>query len=551
MDTTLSTNNCYFDYYIDRFNKPTNPEYVMLIPKGRRLFWNLKFNYPGKYNLRIQLYIPSNQSNLKKKSIAAGFWTSGETKISERYNAKEIYNNDISQPLVWYDMGSYDVTKIGVKCFYIEKLRSKKTFGISKICFEYCENGTEQSDEVKKHTMTLHDKIMKELYAYYSEHKMLEEVQETNHPEESENFNTAQKNYDVSTTKQINISSNNIIHNHDIPKTNLDSNDDVINSVFEEDNTEKPIVQNDFKLQDYEPNTTHIYKEDDYVKAVPIETSSKLNMGNLLPKGVKFMIEEIVPENDEEKEKMYHAKPAFLFTTASEVINEIGGLYREMKVTKHVHFTLYTMSFPGVFVNMVYDDSNGYISFEVGKSDEKCSLIDKNPKSSVKAINNVQIAYPHHFKEGVNYKIFIRTKTMILSEKEHTVYYLYFGVVKNSKWTFVGAIARPGKHNANSLCSSIENVGNLNGHLYMRKLVTGNTWIFDKDKNSTLINNMTFINQDPNNSNAKIYKHNRIELQIGGKYGGVTKNLKEEFSLTTTGKECAPVVPWESVDTFN
>jgi hypothetical protein len=556
MDTTLSTQNSYFDYYVDRSEKPANPDYVMLTPKGRRLFWNLKFNYPGRYNLRIQLYMPSNLSKLNHKSIAAGFWTSGETKLSERYNVKEINNNDTSQPLVWYDMGSYNITKVGVKCFYIEKLRAGKSFGVSKICFEYCQDGTEEfnseeSDEVKKHTITLHDKIMKELYTYYREHKMLEEVEETNQPEEYENVDIVQKDAGVNTAKPISISSDDVIYEHAIPEKDLGLDSDDDNSVFEENTTEKSVTQNDFKLQDYDPNITQIYKEDDYVKAEPVKTLSKLDMSNLLPKGVKFMIEEVIPKNDEEREMMYHAKPAFLFTKAGETIDEIGGVYREMKVTKHVHFTLYTMSFPGVFVNMVYDDSNGYISFEVGKPDEKCSLIDNNPKSSVKAANKIQITCPYQFKEGVNYKIFIRTKTLMLSEKEHTVYYLYFGIAKNSKWNFVGAVARPGKHNADSLCSSIENVGNFNGHLYTRKLATGNTWVFDKNKKSTLINSMTFVNQDPNNSDVRTYKHNRIELQIGGKYGGVTKNLKQEFLVTVTTKDKTPIVPWESVDTFN
>jgi hypothetical protein len=563
MDTTLSTKNSYFDYYIDRSDKPDNQDYTMLTPKGRRLFWNLKFNYPGKYNLRIQLYMPSNLSKLKKKSVAAGFWTSGETKLSERCNVKEINNNDTTQPLFWYDIGSYDVTKVGVKCFYIEKLRSGNPFGISKICFEYCEDGTEEfdneeSDELKKHTMTLHDKIMKELYTYYNEHDMLEEVEETNQVvelNEFENIDTTQKVVNVNTETPISISSSNDIRHEDSnseEKMGLDSNDDVVNSVFKEDAPQKTIVKNnDFKLQDYEPDTKHIYKKNNYVKPEPVNTSSKLDMGNLLPKGLKFMIDEIVPNNEEERETMYHAKPAFLFTKADETIDEIGGVYREMKVTKHVHFTLYTMSFPGVFANMVYDESNGYISFEIGKPDEKCSLIDNNPKSSVTATNNIQITYPYQFKEGINYKVFIRTKTMMLYETEHTVYYLYFGIAKNSKWNFVGAVARPGKHNPNSVSSSIENVGTFNGHLYTRKLVTGNTWVFDKCKNSTLINSMTFVSQDPNNSYVQIYKNNRIELQIGGRYGGDYKDLKQEFLLSITGKKHVPTVPWDSVDTFN
>ena len=131
---------------------------------------------------------------------------------------------------------------------------------------------------------------------------------------------------------------------------------------------------------------------------------------------------------------------------------------------------------------------------------------------------------------------------------EQTVYYCYFGPKKSSGWRYVGAIAKPGKVDETILGSSIENIGNYNGHLYERKLATGNTWVFDINKNGMYINNMTYATKDPNNSLIARYKDNRIEMQIGARFGGLMKESKEDVKFIVTGKEKKPAVPWNSVD---
>jgi hypothetical protein len=526
MDTTLTTKNCYFDHHIDRTFKPPNQEHVLLEPKGRRLFWNLKFNYPGIYNLRIQFYLPNKVSKIPKKTIEVGIWCSNESKELVRYNRKSINVNDPTQRYVWFDMGSYNIQKVGVKQFYLERLKSGKPFGISKICLEYCESSEEDFEEnldanhnyehkylelnkeINEKLKGFHQKLMEELNTYYEENGIV--VEEKEKPK--------------------------IL----VPEVELDLSDI--------DSSEVVDISDNFKLDDYKSGITNMYVEDKYSNLETVPESSKINLKSLLPEGITHMVEEVVPKNEEERKIMYHAEPAYVFIHSPVEMEEIGGIYREIKITKHEYYTYYTVGFSGGHIGFVLDGKKGYIKMELDASSDICSIIDKHPASIVSENGKVNVRYPHEFKTNTNYKLFIRTKLMTLVGQLHTVYYCYFEQANKKGWKLVGAIAKIGTHTLETVSSSIENVDCVNGHLYTRKLQIRNTWLFDKNRNGTLVQDVTFISKDPNNSNITVGKNNTLELQIGGRVSDDNKQSSQDVSLVVTGREKIPKIPWESVE---
>lgn len=490
MDTTLSTRNCYFDYGIDRKQKPTSGDYTMLEKDNRKMFWNLKFNYPGTYNLRIQLHMPEKLNVLPSGTLEAGVWGPGEVKQSTRTNLHPIHNNDASHRLVWFNMGTFKIDNPGLKFFFVGKSRPAHSmkhgpaFGVANICFEYHESGNEE---------------------YGSP------------PEELE--------FDDTETGE------------------LETATDIVDELH--------AAEMDPELENYEAKPHNIYVKDTFARHdAPLKERAQPR--HILPKGIVKMIEEVVPHTDEEKTALYHAEPAFLFTQTPSSIGTVGGLYRELKVTKHAPYTYYALKFSSGHVGLVLDGDNGYIKLEIeqdGDSGQKCTVIDKHPSSGEDEDDDrVCINYTYKFKQGINYKLFIRIKYMKISGIEQTVYYCYFGPKKSSGWRFVGAIAKPGKVDETVLGSSIENIGNYNGHLYERKLATGNTWVFDTNKNGLYVNNMTYATKDPNNSLITRYKDDRVEMQIGARYGGLMKESKEDVKFIITGKERKPSVPWDSVE---
>lgn len=484
MDTTLNTKNCYFDYRIDRKSKPTTTDFSLMEMKDRKLFWNLKFNYPGKFNLRVQLHMPEELNELSKNSIEAGIWGPGEKKLNPRTNLHPIHNNDSSHRLVWFNMGTFNIANAGLKYFYIAKLKSGHPFGIAKVCFEYIESGNEEY-EVPTDELVFDD------------------------------------------TETGTIEGSHI---------NLSEMDD---------------VELDFDLNNFEAKPDNVYVKDTFARHEGPLVDHE-HPRNLLPKGISKMIEEVVPHNEPEREALYHAEPAFLLTLTPSTINEVGGLYREMRVTKHEPYSYYTLRFSGGHVGMVYDGDKGYLKLEVEQdpnSEQKCTVMDKNPNSGIEESDEkVVINFTHNFKPDVNYKIFIRIKYMQIAGVEQTVYYCYFARKKDSNWRYVGGIAKPGKIPETILGSSIENIGSVNGHLYERRLATGNTWIFDTNKYGLYVNEMTYVAKDPNNSIIMPYKDNRVEMQIGGRYGGIMMEQKDDFKFIVTGKEKTPKVPWDSVE---
>lgn len=584
METSFNTQNSYFDHRIDRLFKPPNQEYVMLIPKGRKLFWHLKFNYPGLYNLRIQLYMPKNNNRLYSKSIESGFWTPGEIKKHNRHNLHDIYVNDKSQRLVWFDMGSFNIETPGAKQFYIEKLRSGKPFGVAKICFEYCDNVENINSKLQPHVKdinkkmkTYHDKLMEELNVYYKDHNMLTHCDDTNN-----NTTNDESDY-VNVDETLDDDYVDTVEDSSIEISNVDSTDETSNNlnvnetVKDETSTIEPVIENikvetvdasdvnknqpvinipkpphhHINVKSFESGIHNIYMDEKYDVESNNTQKENVKVSSLLPCGVTGMIEEIVPVDEFERKELYHAKPAFLLSQSPENIEEIGGIYRELKVMKHEQYTYYTVSFSGGHVGLVLDGKHGYIKMELESSPDICSVIDKHPNAVTTENGKVNVVLPYHFKEGTKYKIFIRTKHIALAKKIHTVYYCYFEHTKTKKWRFLGAIAKPGEHELKTVNTSIENIDSINGHLYTRKLRIGNTWVFDKDKHGKLISNMTFIAKDPSNSTVFLTNNNRIELQIGGKVAGDTKESKTEFEITGHETTKIPNVPWESIDHYD
>lgn len=539
MDTTLSTKNCYFDHHIDRTFKPTNKDLVLLESKGRRLYWNLKFNYPGKYNLRIQLYLPPHVSKIYKKTIETGIWSNNEVKELVRNNRRDIVVNDITQRYIWFDMGTYDIQKVGIKQFYLEKCKSGKSFGVAKICFEYCESPDEDFEdetkpinnsdlnsnkymqlnkEIGQKIHSFHDNLMNELNTYYKQNNMI--------PLDN-----------TCTDETIPINKIEIVNDDIIKET-----DDIISM------SELVDLTDDFSLSNYEFGVNNMYDEDKYYNLETISSPDKVHIKSLLPPGISYMIDEIVPTTDMEIKSMYHAEPALIIMQLSDDTKDIAGIYRELKVIKHEHYTYYTIGFSGGHIGIVLDGKKGYINMELDASSNICSILDKHPKSCVIKNGKVSIQFPYNFKENVKYKFFIKTKDMNLVGKQHTCYYCYFEQSNKKGWNLVGIIAKIGIHTLNTISSSIENIGCINGHLYTRKLQISNTWKFDKNRMGQFISDTSFIAKDPNNSKFTLCKNNVLEIQIGGRVANIDKQSTQDITMILNEHEKIPNVPWDLVE---
>lgn len=544
MDSTFGTQYAYFDNKIDRKDKPDNEKYVMLEPKGRKLFWNFRFNYPGTYNLRIQLYLPDNVKAMGKKTIEAGFWGSGERKYGNRFNTKNIYNNDSSHRYIWFNMGTYYVSSVGTKCFYIEKMRQGKPFGVSKICFEYCQNGNEDLvvndiddvDEDVINKMTLHEKLLSDLRKYYENHHM--------HKSEFE-----EKKTDTEKTESINgIDTDTLEKETDTDTLEKETDNDTLEKDIELDSDGESCLTN------YISNNVNIYgtKKSDSSDTKP---PSNFILRNLLPRGINTMIDEIVPTTSDEIESMYVAQPSFLYCKFGDIIdiNKIGGVYREMTVTKHVEYTYYTFNIPGGHIGLVLDGKNGYFNMEVlDSSSGKSCVTDKHPVAKDNKLSNSStICYPYQLKQGIKYKLFIRARHIDVNDKPNTVYSCYFGIASKKQWIYIGTIDRPGKHYIKEVGSSIENREGINGHLYTRMLKVENTWVYDDNETGHFINNIRYIANDTSNSaiHPNLNKGN-IEIQIGGRSHDSNKISEMDYIINIPSKLKAPVVPWSSTSKF-
>jgi hypothetical protein len=222
--------------------------------------------------------------------------------------------------------------------------------------------------------------------------------------------------------------------------------------------------------------------------------------------------------------------------------------YRELKFTDYEPNTYCTFAFSGGYIGLAPKKNNtdfqkGKIVFSVWDSPEgKPICTNKHKNTFVKRFthegNGTHTSYQYVIREKVSYGLLLNIKYVQDSRgKNCTDYSAYvIDVSKQEPVLYIATIRRPGKHYPGQaylsgkpytrLGSFIENPSSANGHLYHRRYMVGNDWVYDGNKWYSA-HKLVYQNKDSTNSNAKrvnSFLHIGIGAFRGVKNGKLVNN---------------------------